>query len=174
MQHRKNKHTVMRAHSYSPARSNGFTLIELVVTLALLGLLAMMAVPLMEVTQTRARETQLRQGLMEIRTALDRYKAASDAGQIAKPVGSAGYPERLDVLVEGVINSKDPNSARLYFLRRVPRDPFSSDPAVPASATWRLRAYDSSAEDPQEGRDVFDVASKSDRLGLNGVAYKDW
>ncbi len=154
--------------------STGFTLIELVVTLALLGLMAGMAYPLTELTQTRQKETALKQALREIRSALDSYKAATDAGQIAKAPGSSGFPESLDDLVNGVVNQKAPNGTKLQFLRRVPRDPFSSDPSLSATQTWLLRSYSSSAQDPQPGSDVYDVVSRSDRVGLNGIAYKQW
>jgi general secretion pathway protein G len=80
----------------------GFTLIELVVTLALVGVMAMVAVPLYEVTAIRMKEMELRTALRQIRTALDAYKDASDAGKIQKDPGDSGYPPNLKVLVEGV------------------------------------------------------------------------
>jgi general secretion pathway protein G len=160
--------------SHSRPMTAGFTLIELVVTLALLGLMAGMAYPLTELTQVRQKETALKQALREIRTALDAYKAATDAGQIAKAPGSSGFPESLEDLVSGVVNQKAPNGAKLQFMRRIPRDPFATDPALQPSQTWLLRSYSSSAEDPQPGADVFDVVSRSTRIGLNGIAYRQW
>lgn len=157
-------------------REQGFTLIELLVSLAIVGLLAMVAVPLTQVVQTRAKEAELKQGLRVIRQALDSYKAASDAGVIDKNVGTSGYPPSLEVLVTGV-----PRSAAFGFsaqpfvlLRRIPRDPFAEDPALSDVQTWNTRAYSSSADAPQPGADVFDVSSKSSRRALDGSTYSAW
>lgn len=159
-----------------PSGQGGFTLIELLVSLAIVGLLAMVAVPLTQVVQTRAKEAELKQGLRTLRRALDSYKAASDAGVIDKGVGASGYPPSLEVLVNGV-----PRSAAFGFsaqpfvvLRRIPRDPFAEDPALSDVQTWNTRAYSSSAEAPQPGADVFDVSSKSSQRALDGSAYSAW
>jgi general secretion pathway protein G len=157
-----------------PARpESGFTLIELVVTLALVGLLAMLALPVADVTRQRAQEVELRRALRELREALDAYKAASDDGRIARPADASGWPQRLELLVDGVPNARDGGRTRLVFLRRLPRDPFA--PAqMPAAQTWRLRASDTSARDPRPGRDVFDVRSSSDRTALDGTSVSSW
>jgi general secretion pathway protein G len=62
----------------------------------------------------------------------------------------------------------------LMFLRQVPRDPFTPDPSVPPEEQWDTRSYGSPPSDPQPGKDVYDVMSKSTATGTNGVAYKDW
>lgn len=165
-----------------PSSALGFTLIELVVTLALVGLLASVALPLYEVTSTRLKESELRQALRTIRAALDAYKAASDTGQLPKAPGESGYPPSLDVLTQplAVVNKRDLGASasaatqRIVFLRQLPRDPFFPDRLVPAAQTWNTRAYASRADDPQPGEDVFDVASKSARIALDGTAYRDW
>jgi general secretion pathway protein G len=167
-----------------PRRASGFTFIELMVTLALLGVLAMSTLPLFEVTATRMRESELRQSLRTLRAALDAYKAAVDQGQIARETGQSGYPPSLEILVEGVdvVNATNavaadgarPLPKRLYFLRQIPRDPFHPDASVPAAQTWRTRAYGSPPDNPQPGDDVFDVTSSSTRVGLNGVPYAAW
>jgi general secretion pathway protein G len=163
--------------------ARGFTLIELVITLALVGLLALAAMPFAELTVQRQKEQQLSQALREIRTALDAYKEASDNGMIEMEVGASGYPPSLAVLAQGVKNAKDPDGKLLMFLRRVPRDPFfRGEPDVPAEQTWALRAYgvapdpDGSAvaADLHDSKDVFDVTSKSELVGLNGIPYKQW
>jgi general secretion pathway protein G len=167
-----------------PHRARGFTFIELVVTLALLGVVAMSVLPLYEVIGTRMREAELRQALRTLRVALDSYKAAVDQGQIAHETGQSGYPPSLDILVQGVDVVTPPNAVtadgkhqlptRLVFLRQLPRDPFHPDPSVPAAQTWQTRAYGSPPDNPQPGDDVYDVASTSSRIGLNGIPYREW
>jgi general secretion pathway protein G len=154
--------------------ASGFTLIELVVTLALVGVVALVSVPLFEITSTRLRETELRAALREIRTAIDAYKTAADAGVVPKGASDSGYPPSLDALAQGIESSKSANGRRVAFLRRVPRDPFNPNPALAPSMQWATRSYGSPPGDPQPGSDVFDVASRSTRTGLNGVAYKEW
>jgi general secretion pathway protein G len=161
-----------------PTRSGrGFTLIELVITLALVGIVALAILPFAELNAQRVKEQELRVALREIRTALDAYKDASDAGQIDHPAGASGYPPSLQVMVDGVKDARDPDGGLLMFLRRVPRDPFFiGDASTPAEDTWNKRAYGVPADGEQGGdvEDVFDVTSKSERVGINGVPYKDW
>lgn len=152
----------------------GFTLIELVITLAILGLLAGMAVPAMELVAQRSKEQELRLALREIRKGLDAYKQASDDGRIVKIVGEAGYPPTLRVLVDGVPDALSPARRKIYFLRRIPRDPMSADPTLSPEQTWGLRSYESDPDNPSQGRDVFDVYSLSNGLGINRVPYRDW
>jgi len=152
----------------------GFTLMELVVTLALLGLMAAMAAPLAELTVQRQKEQSLREALRDIRGAIDRYKLAADQGLIERQVGDSGYPRSLEALEAGVPNQKSPGHEPLRFLRRVPRDPFNPQPGLPAAATWRLRSSGSPADAPEPGADVFDVISAAQGVGLNGVPYRDW
>jgi general secretion pathway protein G len=154
--------------------SRGFTLIELMVVIAIIGVLATMAMPMVELARVRADESELRTALRQIRTALDDYRKAWDEGRIEKKVGASGYPPSLDVLVNGVKDVKQPNDVKIYFLRRLPRDPFHTDKSTPAEQTWGLRSYASPPDEPTPGADVFDVFSLSGRTGLNGIAYRNW
>jgi prepilin-type N-terminal cleavage/methylation domain-containing protein len=155
-------------------KQRGFTLIELLVTLAILAVLATLAIPLAQVQVQRAREQELRASLREIRSAIDGYKRASDEGRIRKEMGATGYPASLNALAEGAVDQRDPKRRVIFFLRRVPRDPFHADPAAEDSDTWEKRSYASEASDPREGDDIYDVHSRSPRMGLNGVALKRW
>jgi general secretion pathway protein G len=156
-------------------RSRGFTLVELVITVAIVSLLATAVVPSAQLMYRRERERELRVALRTIRAGLDAYKAASDSGRIRKKIDKSGYPPELQALVDGVEDAGSPKEgAKIYFLRRLPRDPFWPDATTPAADTWGLRSYASPPDDPQAGDDVFDVHSRSSRTGLNGVPYHDW
>lgn len=148
----------------------GFTLIELLVSVAIVALLASVALPFAELTAQREKERELRMALRQIRTAIDAYKQASDEGRIVRSPDQSGYPPDLQALVDGVPDAKDPGNAKIYFLRRIPHDPF----AEASSATWGLRSYDSPPQAPSAGRDVYDVFSLSPRIGINGMPYKEW
>jgi general secretion pathway protein G len=152
---------------------SGFTLIELVVTLALLALIATLALPLAELTVKRGQEAELRLALRQIRDALDAYKQAVDDGRIVSSPGDSGYPKRLNLLVEGVRNSKDPEGLPIHFLRRIPRDPFA-DPKLRPEEGWGLRSYLSAYNRPRAGIDVYDVYSRSPDTGINGIPYHQW
>lgn len=163
-----------RGRGFTPPRRRGFTLIELVVTLLIVGLLASASVPLVELVVKRNQERELRAALREIRTAIDAYKRASDEGRILKLAQQSGYPPKLAALVEGVPDLRSPERRAIYFLRRLPRDPTFPDQASAAENTWGKRSYASPPSAPEEGEDVFDVYSRSEGSGLNGTAYKTW
>lgn len=155
-------------------KTKGFTLIELVITVAIVAVLASVALPLNELVVQRAKEGDLRRALRDIRDGIDAYKQAFDEGRMVKRVGESGYPKRLEDLVEGVEDQKDPKKSRIYFLRRIPRDPFADDAAASAADTWGKRSYASPPDDPREGEDVFDVFTRSTLVGLNGRPLREW
>ncbi len=156
-----------------PRLATGFTLVELLITVAILALLAGGAMTFADMSAKRGQEQELRTALRQIREAIDAYKAAADAHRIQTSADESGYPPTLAVLTEGVPETGDAKGRKLYFLRRLPRDPMA-DASQPAEATWGLRSYDSEPGNPQIGRDVFDVYSMSPRISLGGRAYKEW
>jgi general secretion pathway protein G len=148
-------------------KAKGFTLIELLIVVAIVALLASIAAPLAELTWQRGKEQDLRVALREIREAIDAYKRAGDEGKIEKKADTSGYPPTLATLVEGVAQKDSPKEAKIYFLRRIPKDPMTGE-------EWGMRSYESPADDPRPGKDVYDVYSRSEDAGLNRIPYKNW
>jgi len=152
----------------------GFTLIELLLALALLATLATVAYPLTVLMGKREKEVELQRSLRDIRLAIDTYKQASDDGKIEKSLTGSGYPPSLEALVDGAVDKTDLKGKRLFFMRRIPRDPMCDCADQSAAHTWQLRSYSSTADNPSEGEDVFDVSSHSTQEGLNGTPYNQW
>jgi general secretion pathway protein G len=151
----------------------GFSLIEMMAVLAILAILASAAIPMTQLAVQHSKEQQLQVSLRQLREAIDAYKRAADEGRIAKKVGESGYPRSLDDLVRGVEDLRDANKAKIYFLRRIPTDPMAPQGLVGAES-WRKRSYVSPPDDPKEGDDVFDVFSRNENVGLNGISYQKW
>jgi len=145
----------------------GFTLIELLIVVAIVALLASIAAPLAEPGYQHGKEQALRYALREIREAIDAYKRASDEGKIERKADASGYPPSLATLVEGVEEKTNPEKTKIYFLRRIPKDPLGGE-------EWGLRSYASPADDPRDGKDVYDVYSRSEAVGLNKLPYREW
>jgi general secretion pathway protein G len=152
----------------------GFSLIELLAVVTIIAILATIALPLASLEHQRRQEEELRQALRQIRSALDAYKKAGDDGHIPRSIGASGYPETLDVLVEGIDDARLAQRSKIYFLRSIPRDPLATDDSLTDAQTWGLRSYESPPDAPKPGKDVFDVYSKAEGSGLNGVPYARW
>ena len=163
-------------------KCHGFTLIELMIVVAIMAILATAALPFRELMVQREKEQELRVALRQIRTAIDAYKQAVDDGRVAKKADESGYPPRLEELFMGVpdIKSTDKEKKNIYFLRRLPRDPMfieldiAGTTATPTVDTWGKRSYESPPDSPKEGDDVFDVYSFSEKIGSNGIPYREW
>ncbi len=163
-------------HRTVPSGRNdrGFTIVEMLVVVAMFALLASIALPMTEIAHQRSKEAELRHALRTLRDALDQYKAAVDTGRILRRADESGYPPNLETLVLGVTDATDPGRRKLYFLRRIPRDPFAPAEIAEPQDTWGKRSYQSDALTPKEGSDVYDVFSLSTRVGLNGQTYSKW
>ena len=152
----------------------GFSLIEMLVTVAIISLLATIIVPVSQLVHKRNNEVELKVALRQIRTALDEYKDAVERGWIYASKDASGYPASLSDLVDGVDDRRNLTGGKLYFLRRIPRDPMASDVVKKPEDTWQLRSYDSPPSAPRSGKDVYDVMSKSTEIGINGKPYNEW
>ena len=148
---------------------SGLTLVELIVAAAILALLSTMAVPLTRYRVQRDKERDLRLALREIRHAIDAYKDAADMQKFQIKVGTEGYPESLEQLVEGIVMSGSADGSKIKFLRRIPIDPMTG------KAEWGLRSMQ---DDPKSqswgGQNVFDVYSKTMLPARDGKPYADW
>lgn len=152
----------------------GFTLIEMMVSLALLATLASAAIPIFQRQEQQRNEEALRVALREIRTALDRYAQLVSEGVIEKEADMTNWPASLNLLVDGVVNKKSPNKEKIYLLRRIPRDPFCDCDGRQNIDTWRIRASTQEPGESTGGKDVWDVTSGSSQPGLNGIPYAQW
>lgn len=156
---------------------SGLTLIELLVTLAILSILAAAALPYAEVTVRRDRELELHRALREVRSAIDAFHDDWVAGRIshANDLASAdGYPKKLQVLVDGADAGHAGGGKRRY-LRRIPRDPMAESASAAPDAQWVLRGYQQGVDAVSwNGEDVYDVRSASDAQAIDGTHYRDW
>lgn len=157
--------------------SRGVTLIELVVTMAILTILASLILPSAQMTATRVKEIELRRNLRIIRTAIDDFKRYYEKAifdkKIMDVVGKSGYPETLQILVEGY-DFGGALKSKKKFLRKIPIDPFNP-PKPGEEPKWGLRSY---ADQPDSttwgGEDVYDVYSLNEGTAIDGTKYKDW
>ncbi len=146
----------------------GYTLAELVMVCALMSILSAAAIPIAKYSNKRVKEMQLSQALRTMRNAIDEHKRYSDAGLLPLDLGTEGYPEELEVLLEplDVVGQVD---RQIRFLRRIPTDPMTGE------AEWGMRSpQDEPDSSSWGGESVFDVYSLSEGVGLNGVPYAEW
>jgi general secretion pathway protein G len=149
----------------APRGEAGLTLVELIVTVAILAIVASAAVPVARFQVKREKERELRYDLWRMRDAIDHYKDAADKNLFQTKVDSQGYPPDLQTLVDGV----DVQGKKVRFLRRIPIDPMTG------KDDWGLRSMqDDPTSDSWGGQSVFDVYSKSDDTALDGTKYSDW
>jgi general secretion pathway protein G len=154
-----------RSAAVTPGNQAGLTLVELIVTVAILAILASAAIPLARFRAQREKERELRYDLWQMRDAIDRYKDAADRHAFQIKLDSNGYPPDLDTLVKGV----DAQGKKLKFLRRIPVDPLTG------KAEWNLLSMqDEPNSDSWGGQNVFDIGSKSQATALDGTKYSDW
>ncbi len=149
----------------TPQGEQGLTLVELIVTVAILAILASVAYPIARFQIQRQKEQVLRDDLWTMRHAIDKYKDAADRHAFQTSIDSNGYPPDLDTLVNGV----DVQGKKVKFLRQIPVDPMTG------KKDWVLRSMqDDPDSDSWGGQDVFDVHSASDGTGLDGTKYNTW
>ena len=127
-----------------------------------------------EITSLSHKNGLLESEVEKLDTSVKDLKKAADEGRVAKAADASGYPARLELLVQGVPDLRSPKQAKIYFMRRLPRDPFTPERELDDAATWGKRSYASEPDQPQEGDDVYDVVSRSTRVGLNGIPYNKW
>jgi general secretion pathway protein G len=143
----------------------GLTLVELIVTVAILAIVASAAIPVARFEAKRQKERELRYDLWQMRDSIDHYKDAADKNAFQTKVDSQGYPPDLQTLVDGV----DVQGKKVRFLRRIPIDPMTG------KNEWGMRSMqDDPDSDSYGGQSLFDVYSKSDGTALDGTKYKDW
>lgn len=150
-------------------RQKGLTFVEVMVTIAILLILASASIPVARTAIKRQRELELRSALREMRNAIDQYKKYADTGLIqVEGLESEGYPKDLETLVEGV-SQVGTIDKKLRFLRRIPKDPMTN------GTEWGLRSLQDDPNSLSWGRqNVFDVYTQSEGIGLDGSAYNTW
>ncbi|MEY3284596.1 MAG: prepilin-type N-terminal cleavage/methylation domain-containing protein [Acidobacteriota bacterium] len=156
----------------SSTNASGFTLLELIITLAIIAILAAGTIPIARNMIKREREMELRRNLRDIRKAIDSYKHACEIGQVGpldRKVNDECYPPDLETLVEG-IHPPNKSDSTIRFLRRIPKDPFTG------KTEWGMRSVQDERDSTSwGGENVFDVYSKATGMALDGKTYyKDW
>lgn len=150
-------------------KRRGFTLLEIIITMVLLGILAAAVAPSTKKVVKRRKEAELKHSLLEVRTAIDRFKRAYDEGLIiVEDSRQMGYPSDMDELIHGASLKKE-SAKRMRFLRKVPTDPMTGE------ANWGMRSTFDQPDSGSWGREnLFDIYSLSDGVALDGTEYSEW
>ncbi|WP_089407425.1 type II secretion system protein [Granulicella rosea] len=157
--------SIQRGREREPDSESGLTLVELIITVAIVAILATAAIPMAKFQVKREKEKTLRRELWEMRDAIDHYKDAADKGGFMTKADSFNYPPDLQTLVDGV----DVQTKKVKFLRSIPIDPMTGN------NEWGLRAMQDDADsDSWGGQNVFDVHSKSQGTAMDGTKYSTW
>ncbi len=155
---------------------DGFSLVEILMALAILAILAAVTMPYAETTVRRDKELELRQDLRQMRGAIDQFHDDWENGVIPKlgtGTSDDGFPKTLAVLMEGVELS-GPKPSRQKYLRRIPENPFG-DKGLPPEEQWAFHSYaDAPGSAFWGGQDVYDVYCPGDEKALDGSYYHDW
>jgi general secretion pathway protein G len=147
------------------SREAGLTLIELMITITILGILASAVIPVVKFEVKREKERELRKDLWMMRDCIDAYKDVADKGGMQISVESFGYPADLQTLVDGV----DVQTKKIRFMRFIPIDPMTGQ------KDWDFRSVQDDADASSwGGQNVFDVHSKSTETALDGTKYNTW
>jgi len=153
-------------------QKKGFTLIEMLVTAAILAILAAAIMPLAKVAVKREKEIELRRNLRLMREAIDAYKKLADEKKIKTEEDTEGYPPDLETLVKGIEAQEKGEKSKtkiVKFLRRIPKDSMTN------SFEWGLRSYQDDPDSDIWGEEnVYDIYTKSRATGLDGTKYRDW
>ena len=147
--------------------NGGFTIIELIVVLAVLAVLAGLLFPIAENSLRRQKEADLKQALFDVRRAVDRFHDMALVGNVSS-ANVSDFPPNLEALIK----NNDANGSP--YLRYIPRDPFSTDEGKQPANTWLLRSYQSPQGIFGDGVDVYDISSSSEEIGTNGIPYREW
>ncbi len=155
------------------SQKKGFTLVEMLVTLTILSILALAAMPLAKVAIKREKEITLHRSLRTLREAIDAFKKLADEKKFEFDEDTEGYPPDLEALVNGIeikITEKDEEKVKIIkFLRRIPKDPMMN------SLEWGLRSYQDDADsNVWGGENIYDVYTRSAGTALDGTKYRDW
>ncbi len=150
-------------------KPRAFTLLEIIITMVLLGILAAAIAPSTKKVVKRRKEAELKHSLLEVRTAIDRFKRAFDDGLIiVEDPKQLGYPKSMEELISGAAMKKESGKI-MRFLRKIPTDPMTGE------AAWGMR---STYDDPDGGgwgrENLFDIYSLSDGIAMDGTEYSEW
>lgn len=168
---------VKQAHQRKVKGENGFTLIELIISLLILSVLAASTMPVARHVMRRQREQELKKTLREIRHAIDAYHAVCIGqpgfSQFAEKKDTTCYPPNLKRLEKGE-KLATVQGETVRFLLRVPPNPITGVDGEAEEDAWDFRSVNNEPGDSWDGKSVFDIRCKSDERAIDGTYYRDW